>query len=118
MRRSSASTSAAGAAGALRAPRTKGTERMGFLAFGGLVVTDELLDAVADRVVLRLGAKHQQQQEQQWMNADEAAAHLRCNRQRLYNLVADRRIPHEHEGKRLLFDRAALDEWVRNGGGR
>ena len=90
---------------------------MGFLALGGLVVTDELLDAVADRVLLRLGAKHQQQK-QQWMNADEAAAHLRCNRQRLYNLVAEGRVPHEHEGKRLLFDRAALDQWVRNGGAR
>jgi excisionase family DNA binding protein len=75
------------------------------------------VDAVAARVVCMLGDQHQQPQ-QRWMDVNEAAEHLACKRQRLYNLVGARKVPFEKEGGRLLFDRVQLDAWVRKGGAR
>jgi excisionase family DNA binding protein len=82
-----------------------------------LEVTDEFVSAVAVRVrdLLLLDA---QQSQPQWLNADEAAKHLRCRKQRLYNLVHEGSVPYEKEGGRLLFERSALDVWVRSGGAR
>lgn len=47
-----------------------------------------------------------------WMTADQAALHLGCARQRIYDLVHARRIPHRREGGRLLFKRSELDSWL------
>jgi excisionase family DNA binding protein len=72
-----------------------------------------VLDAIADRVALRLGAEHQQQHQHDWLTTVEAAEYLRCGKQRLYNLIQQEAIPVHREGKRLLFDRYELAEWVR-----
>ena len=85
-------------------------------ARAALVLPPELIDAVADRVLHVLDERLPLQQ--QWMGVDEAAAHLCCSKHRIYHLVSERRIPHEREGARLLFDRQALDAWVRKGGAR
>ena len=50
----------------------------------------------------------------------EAAAHLACKPQRIYDLVHrkdETRIPHRKEGGRLLFKLSQLDRWVEDGGG-
>lgn len=52
-----------------------------------------------------------------WIGVDEAAEHIACNRSRIYALVSAGRIPHEHDGTRLLFRRSALDRWIEAGGG-
>jgi excisionase family DNA binding protein len=84
-----------------------------------LDVPPDVLDALADAVALRLGAQHQQQRQQtQWLTVPAAAKHLSTSTHRIYRLVHLRRIPHVKEGQRLLFDRAALDDWVRKGGAR
>ncbi len=46
------------------------------------------------------------------LNADEVAAFLRCNRKTVYEAVARRQIPHQKLGRRVLFSRAALLEWL------
>jgi excisionase family DNA binding protein len=77
-----------------------------------------MLDAIAGRVAALLGGEHQQHQQQQWLDVEEAAEHLRCSDNRVYRLVHLRRIPHHKEGRRLLFDRHELNEWVRKGGAK
>jgi len=52
------------------------------------------------------------------MKADEAAAYLACPKSRIYALLSARRIPHDRDGSRVLFDRAELREWVLRGGAR
>ena len=49
-----------------------------------------------------------------WVGVPEAAAHLNCKRQRIYDLVSQRAIPHRREGSRLLFRLADLDRWLRH----
>lgn len=51
-----------------------------------------------------------------WLNADEAADYLRCSVSRIRKLTMTGEIPHEKEGRRVLFDRDQLDEFIRSGG--
>jgi excisionase family DNA binding protein len=48
-----------------------------------------------------------------WIGVREAAAHLGCKPQRIYDLVNQGRIPHAREGSRLLFRQRELDQWLR-----
>jgi excisionase family DNA binding protein len=50
-----------------------------------------------------------------WVGVDVAAAHLACKRQRIYDLVSRRTIPHHKEGSRLLFKLSHLDAWIEGG---
>jgi excisionase family DNA binding protein len=77
-----------------------------------LPVPDELLDEIADRVAGLLGER----ESSRWLGVREAAEHLGCSRHRVYTLVSEQRIPHQHEGRRVVFDKAELDRWVRAGG--
>lgn len=47
-----------------------------------------------------------------WVGVQEAAEHLGCKPQRIYNLVHDQAIPHRKDGSRLLFRRSELDAWL------
>jgi excisionase family DNA binding protein len=85
-------------------------------ARAALLLPPELIDAVAERVLRVLDERVPSHQH--WMGVAEAAEHLCCSKHRIYHLVSERRIPHEREGARLLFDRQALDAWVRLGGAR
>lgn len=51
-----------------------------------------------------------------WLTVEETAHYLKCPKSRVYRLVHEKTIPFEKEGARLLFDRHALDAWVRQGG--
>ncbi len=54
-----------------------------------------------------------------WVGVGEAAAHLGCKPQRIYDLVCRRAssgIPHAKEGGRLLFKLSQLDRWIDSGG--
>ena len=46
------------------------------------------------------------------LTADEAAALLRCDRKTIYLAVARSRIPHQRLGRKVLFSRAALLDWL------
>ena len=53
-----------------------------------------------------------------YLDVEGAGDFLSCPKSRIYSLVSAGRIPHHRDGSRLLFDRAELREYVRNGGAR
>ena len=82
-------------------------------------VPDGLQEAIARRAAAIVAARDRAAPEP-WVGVAEAAAHLACKRQRIYDLVhrKDRtRIPHRKEGGRLLFKLSQLDRWLDSGGG-
>ena len=48
-----------------------------------------------------------------YLSVSEAADHLRCSKQRIYDLVSARQLPVLKEGKRSLFLREHLDALVK-----
>lgn len=44
------------------------------------------------------------------LNTTEACAHLRCKRQRIYNLVSEKRLTVHKDGSRNLYRRSDLDQ--------
>ena len=79
---------------------------------------DATLDNLAELLAPRLAARLPAGSPTPWLDVEQAAMHLACPKSRLYALVSARRVPHHRDGSRLLFDRAELDEWVRNGGAK
>jgi excisionase family DNA binding protein len=80
---------------------------------------DALIEVIATRAA-ELVAERQARAPEPWVGVREAAVHLGCGRQRIYDLVHrkdESRIPHRKEGGRLLFKLSLLDRWVENGGG-
>jgi excisionase family DNA binding protein len=73
-----------------------------------------ILDLLVERTAARLGASVVVAEP--WVGIDAAAAHLACKRQRIYDLVSRRTIPHRKEGSRLLFMLSHLDAWIEGGG--
>ncbi|MGO9790532.1 MAG: helix-turn-helix domain-containing protein [Solirubrobacteraceae bacterium] len=53
---------------------------------------------------------------QRWLDLNEAASYIRAPTSRIRKLVMTREIPHHRDGRRLLFRRDELDEFIRNGG--
>jgi len=76
----------------------------------------ELLEEIAQRAAELLAARVPA--EDHWMTVAEAAEYLRCPISRIYALTSAKRVPHHHDGSRLLFRRSELDTWVMSGGGR
>ena len=85
-----------------------------------MAVPVDLIDLLVERVAARLGVGvGVEPAAEPWIGVEEAAAHLGCRRQRVYDLVCRRAstgIPHRKEGARLLFKRSALDRWIESGG--
>ncbi len=79
-------------------------------------VPADLVDAIATRAA-ELAADMVAARPEPWIGVDAAAAFLACPRSRIYSLVSARRIPHCHDGSRVLFKASDLDQWVRDGGG-
>jgi excisionase family DNA binding protein len=75
---------------------------------------DELLDLLVERTTARVRASAFIAEP--WVGVDVAAAHLACKRQRIYDLVSRRTIPHPKDGSRLLFKLSHLDAWIEGGG--
>lgn len=76
----------------------------------------ELVEEIAQRAAELLAARVPA--EDRWMAVAEAAEYLRCPTSRIYALTSAKRMPHHHDGSRLLFRRSELDVWVMSGGGR
>jgi excisionase family DNA binding protein len=47
-----------------------------------------------------------------WMNSDQAATHLACSRGRLYDLVQLGKLDPHRDGRRLVFRRSDLDQYL------
>ena len=48
----------------------------------------------------------------EFLNVEEAAEHLRCDKQRIYDLVSSRRLPRYKDGARVLLKRSDLDDYL------
>jgi excisionase family DNA binding protein len=64
----------------------------------------ELIERVAERTAELLS--QQTQADDAWLDVGEAADYLRCPTSRIYALTSARKIPHHHDGARLLFRRS------------
>lgn len=85
---------------------------------------DVLAELIADKLAARAAAAAAPESQaggpEPWIGVDDAAAHLGCKPQRIYDLVndprrghgSDRPIPFRREGRRLLFRRSELDAWL------
>jgi excisionase family DNA binding protein len=73
-----------------------------------LKLPDEVLDAVAERVLARLEVERPEPEP--YLDVRGAAAYLACPTSRIYDLVAQRAVRPARDGRRLLFRREWLDE--------
>jgi excisionase family DNA binding protein len=51
-----------------------------------------------------------------WLKATEAAEYLRCPLSRVRKLTMTGELPHGKDGRRVLYHRDRLDEYIRRGG--
>ena len=71
-------------------------------------LVDEIVDRVVERVLARLGSVAAAEPESAFLSVDEAAALLRCSRQRIYDLCSDGRLNRYRDGSRVLISREEL----------
>lgn len=76
-------------------------------------LSDELLDHLATRVAKELSCRLSPPPEP-YMNADQAAEYLACSKRRIYDLAERGALVSYRDGKRLLFKRHDLDNYVRD----
>jgi len=79
-----------------------------------LHVPQELLEALAELVAARVGARLPARAESPWLDFEGAREYLRFSRDQLYKLTAARAIPFRKKrgGQGLLFHRGELDRWL------
>lgn len=51
-----------------------------------------------------------------WMSANEAACYIRCPVSRIRKLTMTGELPHERDGRRVLYHRDRLDRFIQEGG--
>jgi excisionase family DNA binding protein len=49
---------------------------------------------------------------ERFMNAEQLSAYIPFSIHAIYRLVAKRAIPHIKKGRRVVFDRLAIDRWL------
>jgi excisionase family DNA binding protein len=83
-------------------------------------IGEELVEQIARRAAQLLAeqAEPAGAEDDGYLDVSGAAGFLACPKSRIYSLASLGRIPHYHDGSRLLFDRAELREYVRGGGAR
>lgn len=82
-------------------------------------IPEELVERIAERAA-ELAAERRDGGEADggFLDVRGAAEFLACSTSRVYTLVSSRRLPVHRDGSRLLFERAELREYVRQGGAR
>jgi excisionase family DNA binding protein len=77
-------------------------------------VVDDLVAAVAERVLDTLTLPDHAAPWPEWMSVESAARYMDVSPERLRKLVARREVPFHQEGRRcrVLFRRRDLDEWL------
>jgi excisionase family DNA binding protein len=74
-------------------------------------VPPELIEQIARRAA-ELLAERNGRQLPEYLKVDEAAAYLRCSRQRIYDLSSAGRLRVRKDGSRSLFKRSDLDAYL------
>jgi len=71
---------------------------------------------IADRTAALLRAEDRgRHNDSPYLTIDEAAAYLRCRRQRIDDLLSQRRLSRIKDGARTLISRAELEAYLRRG---
>ena len=84
-----------------------------------LHLPDDVLDTVAERAAaLVLAQLRADAAPDAYLSVDEAAAVLRAQPQRIYDLISARRLRRVKDGRRVLIRRADLDAYLDGGNGR
>ena len=83
-----------------------------------LDITEELIERIAERATELVAEQSDIGEDDSFLDVAAAAEFLACPRSRIYALVSARRLPHHHDGSRLLFDRRELRQYVHDGGAR
>lgn len=79
-------------------------------------LTDEDVRRIADRTAALLRAEGRGgARDSPYLTIDEAAAYLRCRRQRVDDLLSQRRLSRIKDGARTLISRAELEAYLRRG---
>jgi excisionase family DNA binding protein len=76
-------------------------------------VLRSLLAAMVGEAVERRLAELLPEGSSPWMTAEECAAYIRAPVKRVRNLTCRGAIPVVREGRRVLYDRREIDEWLR-----
>lgn len=71
---------------------------------------DDLIERLALKVAELVESRHERSP---LLDVDEAAAYLRCNRKRIYDLCSQGRLAHEKDGSRTLIRREQLDRHLK-----
>jgi excisionase family DNA binding protein len=77
-----------------------------------LPVPDELVELVAERAAELVLERQAEAPASPYLNVDEAAEYLRCDRQRIYDLLSARRLSKSKDGARVLLLREELDAYI------
>lgn len=78
-----------------------------------MVITPEGLQALVYESVRRALAEQVESPSPGWLTAAEAATAIGTTVDGVYKLTQRTDIPHSRIGKKLMFDRRELDEWIR-----
>jgi excisionase family DNA binding protein len=77
-----------------------------------LTFDDRFVDVLAQRVAAIVVAEVGESGRSPWVDAVEAAEHLRCPVSRIRKLTMTGELPSHHEGRRVLYRRNELDDYV------
>jgi excisionase family DNA binding protein len=73
-------------------------------------LTDDQLAEIAERAVALIPMATAPVSP--WLNAAEAAEHLRCRKDRIYDLIALGKLHPRRDGRRVLLRRGDLDAYI------
>jgi len=80
-----------------------------------LTLDDRFVDVLAQRVAVIVVAAVGGSDRSPWMTADEAADYLRCPVSRIRKLTMTGELPAHRDGRRVLYNRNELDNYVLKG---
>lgn len=75
-----------------------------------LILTDDQVSEIARRAAELIATD--QAPVSPWLNVTDAAEHLRCGKDRIYDLIALRKLSPRRDGRRVLLHREDLDAYV------
>jgi excisionase family DNA binding protein len=76
---------------------------------------DSVLERLAELVAARINTRSADDGSP-WLTAAQAAGYIRCSVSRIRTLTVTGDLPHHRDGRRTLYHRDELDEYVRAGG--
>jgi len=84
-------------------------------AFIADIVNGAVQSALEQQHEQRFNEQIQSDHREEVLNADQAATYLHIAKQTLYTLTSKRKVPFYKNGKKILFRRGDLDEWLNRG---